>query len=141
MLATQFHAREQNSTDACGSVAQPTRGGSIATARRWFRFATVGRSSSQTPIASRTPTAWPANSFAPIGSDAAVISGSGGNAHCDGVGDHAAVGSTLDSERVQTVLARLRGIGEQEDAAAKPRVRAREDELGTKFYGLELCLA
>ena len=50
-------------------------------------------------------------------------------------------GSTLDSERVQTVIARLRGIGEQEDAAAKLRVRAREDELGAKFYGPELCLA
>jgi predicted O-methyltransferase YrrM len=47
------------------------------------------------------------------------------------------VGSTLNSDRVQSVLAQLREIGEREDRPAKLKVRAREAELGTKLYGYE----
>lgn len=45
--------------------------------------------------------------------------------------------STLDSERVQTVLARLQAAGEAEDEDYRQRVRAREGDLGSKFYGRE----
>jgi predicted O-methyltransferase YrrM len=48
-----------------------------------------------------------------------------------------AVGSTLNSDRVQTVLAQLREIGEREDGPAKLKVRTREAELGTRLYGHE----
>lgn len=47
------------------------------------------------------------------------------------------MGSTLSSERVQSVLAGLRSIGVVEDEPAKLRVRAREAELGIKLYGPE----
>jgi predicted O-methyltransferase YrrM len=43
----------------------------------------------------------------------------------------------LSSDRVQTVLARLRETGEAEDRAAKLWVSTREAELGTKIYGPE----
>jgi hypothetical protein len=47
------------------------------------------------------------------------------------------VGSTLNSDRVQTVLAQLRETGKREDGSAKLRVRAREAELGSSLYGRE----
>jgi predicted O-methyltransferase YrrM len=47
------------------------------------------------------------------------------------------VGSTLGSQQVQTVLTRLREIGEAEDQPAKLRVKAREAELGLELYGIE----
>lgn len=53
------------------------------------------------------------------------------------IGDDLAVASTLNSDRVQTVLAHLRDTGEAENEPAKRRVRAREAELGTSLYGGE----
>jgi predicted O-methyltransferase YrrM len=47
------------------------------------------------------------------------------------------VSGTLRSERVQRVLAELRRQAEIEDAPAKARVRAREQELGGRVYGRE----
>jgi predicted O-methyltransferase YrrM len=47
------------------------------------------------------------------------------------------VSGTLRSERVQRVLAELRRQAEIEDAPAKARVRAREQELGGRIYGRE----
>ena len=61
-------------------------------------------------------------------------SGHGGQA---GIRDHCAMGSTLSTDRVQAVLARLRRTGEGEDEPAKLRVRDREAELGDKVYGAE----
>lgn len=45
--------------------------------------------------------------------------------------------SVLGSDRVQTVLARIRAEGLDEDEAYRRRVREREAELGTKLYGRE----
>jgi predicted O-methyltransferase YrrM len=45
--------------------------------------------------------------------------------------------STLRSEAVTRVLARLREAGRAEDEPAKQRVRAREAEAGRKIYGRE----
>ncbi|MGH2870407.1 MAG: O-methyltransferase [Solirubrobacteraceae bacterium] len=45
--------------------------------------------------------------------------------------------STLSSDRVQAVLARLQADGKAENERYKQRVHARESELGTKFYGRE----
>jgi predicted O-methyltransferase YrrM len=47
------------------------------------------------------------------------------------------VASTLRSAPVRRVLARLAAMGEAEDAAARRRVRAREEELDSKVYGAE----
>jgi predicted O-methyltransferase YrrM len=47
------------------------------------------------------------------------------------------VRSTLTSERVGGVLARLRSDGAGDDALYSSRVRAREAETGTRVYGLE----
>jgi len=55
----------------------------------------------------------------------------------DEIVDHAAVTSTLSSDRVQAALARLQADGKAEDESYKRQVNARESELGAKFYGRE----
>jgi predicted O-methyltransferase YrrM len=47
------------------------------------------------------------------------------------------VASTLNSDRVQKVLAQLREIGEAEDGPAKRRVAAHEAQITSKLYGHE----
>ena len=70
------------------------------------------------------------------------------NRQCDGygrlvsgtqgvIGEYVGVGSTLSSDRVETVLAELRETGKREDGPVKLRVHAREAELGTSLYGRE----
>jgi predicted O-methyltransferase YrrM len=47
------------------------------------------------------------------------------------------VTSTLHSDRVTSVLAQIRALGDAADERGKSRVRARETELAHKIYGVE----
>jgi predicted O-methyltransferase YrrM len=51
--------------------------------------------------------------------------------------DHPGVSSTLDNQQVIDVLEELRVLGSEQDPVYSTRVRAREVEVGGKFYGRE----